>query len=931
MSKKKKAPVTRERRREAEAAANTEKLRLWQERLAQSDREWSPEVARMDRREEIYGGSHKLKPLVHCDQKDNKATHVRNIVFENIESQISSSIPQPKVTPRRQQDEHLAQIIEHFIRNELKRQNFAAMNDMDERTVPIQGGSLFHQEWDNSRRTHTTVGAQKTSLIHPKQLAPQPGVYTDVEDMDWVILKIPTTKEAVWRKYGISVKGESESEPQIRSTGSENLNEDAVTQYIGYARNDTGGIDRYSWVNDKELEDLVNYQARRIPTCARCGRVRPMPGQVISNNVQQLPPPTLTPSQEIRDQVSAGRQMAMSLAEKAILPEDELDGSFLEGIEMVPGKEPNVTYDGGACPWCGGNKWETKEQEYEEVILPVKTKLGREIPGEYPGTDEFGAPVMVPTKIPFYKPDISEINGQEKSYGTGVILDTKLFDGVSPRNWGKVLSDFVYKHLAGTELTVYDENGNPETIHLAKSNERVWKDGAKNSHRVIDKLAGYRGNDTRAKAIVQMSEVLATSKYEKSTDEHSHQWMDENGWAFRKVYLQSEDGNIYEATLNIAKGREYNTLYEINRVHLIDKKETSASIPSTDDRQRPRYQEPGMGRTQSEVSNEASQVPDTKAPSLHVQNELASTPIDSVADRGADVKYSISERQEEGTEKNEITRDGLKGKAKRKLQEHENKLMYEISRALGITFYGENDRMMDIIHEMSDEYLRTGAISDDTQNKLYKRLIEEGKAVNREFFEKYEKVLKHMRKQKITVSREEQKEIVNYREIKDRAWPNIQLVTNGGTTVSEAYQELTAMAPELFPAEIAETGDQLKRIVNMGISIRISENFKADYEGETVSDRMRIVKNDFLAAIGEAASNFREVRRYAEDKSGEKDKPEEISLEEAEELWANLKDARKNYETPCLRHSPSSSWKSTISTVRSSKIFPESIRAKPSG
>ena len=64
---------------------------------------------------------------------------------------------------------------------------------MQERTVPIQGGAIFWMEWDNSKRTHTTVGENTVTPVHPKQLAPQPAVYTGIEDMDWVILKIPTT------------------------------------------------------------------------------------------------------------------------------------------------------------------------------------------------------------------------------------------------------------------------------------------------------------------------------------------------------------------------------------------------------------------------------------------------------------------------------------------------------------------------------------------------------------------------------------------------------------------------------------------------------------------------------------------------------------------------------------------------------------------
>lgn len=197
---------------------------------------------------------------------------------------------------------------------------------------------------------------------------------------------------------------------------------------------------------------------------------------------------------------------------------------------------------------------------------------------------------------------ISTISGEKAAYGQGVLLDTNIFDGVRPRAWGQVLSDFVYKNLAGKEMTVYDESGNAEIIYLAKENDRVRKDGAKNSHKVLDKLAGFRGDQVRAQAIVQLSEVLQASRYENSTDEHSHQWLDENGWIFRKVYLQTKDGKIYEATLNIADGRNQKTLYEVNRVHQIDKKETPASIPSTDNSQRSRYQEPGMGGTQSEVT-----------------------------------------------------------------------------------------------------------------------------------------------------------------------------------------------------------------------------------------------------------------------------------------------------------------------------------------
>lgn len=161
-----------------------------------------------------------------------------------------------------------------------------------------------------------------------------------------------------------------------------------------------------------------------------------------------------------------------------------------------------------------------------------------------------------------------------------MLLDTDLFDGIHPRNWGKKLREFVYNNLAGSELTMYDENGNPEAVFIANEKDRVQKLSAKNNHRVIDKLARNSGDNIRSLATVHLSEALLTSKNETSTDEHSHQWMDENGWRYRTVYLQDVSGNIFTATLNIANGRNGGILYDINNIRKVDnaKRETTGGV-----------------------------------------------------------------------------------------------------------------------------------------------------------------------------------------------------------------------------------------------------------------------------------------------------------------------------------------------------------------
>ena len=138
-----------------------------------------------------------------------------------------------------------------------------------------------------------------------------------------------------------------------------------------------------------------------------------------------------------------------------------------------------------------------------------------------------------------------------------------------------------YAHKQRFELCTFDENGNEQTVYLARENDRVRKDGANNSHRVIDKLARYKGDNTKVLAVVHISELLATSEHEKNTDEHNHQWMDSRGWEYRKTYVQDTAGNIYSATLNIARGNDRNILYDINNVRRIDEGSTAGGVVSS--------------------------------------------------------------------------------------------------------------------------------------------------------------------------------------------------------------------------------------------------------------------------------------------------------------------------------------------------------------
>lgn len=365
---------------EAEEVKSKDKLRLWQERLENNEAAYQTELSRMDKREALYKGDRTLKAIVRGERKF-EAIHVRNIVAELIEAQVDASIPQPKVTARHKEDEHLARIIEDMLRNELDRLPTEQIIDMMERTVPIQGSAELLVEWDNTQRTHSTIGELVLTQLHPRQVIPQDGVYSGIESMDYIIVKAPQTKTWIERRYGVSVSDEGESEPDIKGAGS-GESSDLVTQYIAYYRNDHGGIGKYSWVNDVELEDMEDYQARRLRRCKKCGQIESADVQPMAPTMDGTPP--------------------------------------TEEIEHKP----------GVCPYCGGTSWEETQEDYEELSQDIVRSDGTVIPAfreeMIPATDDMGLPMVdpytgqpmitvqrTPTRIPYYTPNIYPVLQQK--------------------------------------------------------------------------------------------------------------------------------------------------------------------------------------------------------------------------------------------------------------------------------------------------------------------------------------------------------------------------------------------------------------------------------------------------------------------------------------------------------------------------------------
>lgn len=399
------------------------KLRLWQERLQAAENAIEGERARMKKREKLYEGDHTIYGAGGRAQAGadgvSEATHVRNVCFEMVETQVDSTIPSPKVTAVRPEDEELADIVENLLRDVMDRLPMERINDEGERISPVQGGHGLLVDWLDSVSGRDWLGDLRVQLIHPRCIVPQAGVY-QVADMDWLFLKTPQTRRQIRVNYGVELGGENESDPEARRLGDgPDTTEEIVTMVTAYYRNKSGGIGRLRWVNDTVLEDLDDCQVRRIHRCKACGAVGD--GRKCS--------------------YCGSTKFETDTEEDEVLTEDITlrDGTVIPAMSMV-------------------------RDELGQPVLEELTE-GRDV---LPQLRASGGPavrhtrlVQAPTRIPYYKPDVYPLVVRKNVSLPGRFFGGSDIDAIADQQntLNKLSTKINAKVLGGGSFTTVPEGG----------------------------------------------------------------------------------------------------------------------------------------------------------------------------------------------------------------------------------------------------------------------------------------------------------------------------------------------------------------------------------------------------------------------------------------------------------------------------------------
>lgn len=320
----------------------------------------------LDRHYNQYKGDPSIDPLPDDSGQGNpaKASVVRNITYELIESQVTTYIPTPKcdAISYSERSVRCAMSTEKYLRSLRNAMPVEELNDLCERFTYIYGGSVWLAEWDESQKTHDTVGGIKLSCLSPRQFIGQPYIYR-IEDMEYCFISFETTKEELVRRFDIS------HEKAEETANDQNQDDDTATMYVCYYRDEDDNVCQYIWSDSVELLDLEKYYSRKREYCIRCGKKK----QLCTCEA---------PEYESRDE------------EYEELKEDIV---LSDGETIIPAESP--VYDEQGNPVL------------EDVNLPMTDELGQAI-SVFDKASGLTMPVMEhrqiqktePTKIPFYKP-----------------------------------------------------------------------------------------------------------------------------------------------------------------------------------------------------------------------------------------------------------------------------------------------------------------------------------------------------------------------------------------------------------------------------------------------------------------------------------------------------------------------------------------------
>lgn len=226
----------------------------------------------------------------------------------------------------------------------------------------------------------------------------------------------------------------------------------------------------------------------------------------------------------------------------------------------------------------------------------------------------------------------------------------------------------------------------------------------------------------------------------------------------------------------------------------------------------------------------------------------------------------------------------------------ENRMVNELAENLSVPGQAKREVLQPMAEEALRSFFTDGQLDRAKLNDLFETAYKAGVEEDQQYIEQYGDLKSLIKGTKLTLSEYDQKNIADWNLFRRAAFGTLTLGKDG-RAVDSFYQELQEMAPELFPADITAPSDQLMQIYDVARGIQKVQKTLDEYYGPQAASFKKWQQANFTESIDRLTSGLRVAQRYLEAQNKAKEKlaiPQTAA--ETEQMWKQLKDARKVYE-----------------------------------
>lgn len=220
--------------------------------------------------------------------------------------------------------------------------------------------------------------------------------------------------------------------------------------------------------------------------------------------------------------------------------------------------------------------------------------------------------------------------------------------------------------------------------------------------------------------------------------------------------------------------------------------------------------------------------------------------------------------------------DILQPEERRVVNDAADALRRKLMQAMSIPNTAQNrTALREAANRIAEEWANTRSVPQTLVDSIFEKAWVDGVVVDDAFYNEYKPIKDHLRGQKITLNEADRANFADWADFRKSTVGTLRIVNEGGLPVDIAYSELSDMAPELFPRDIAHPADQLRRMAEVGKQIHRTKQTLERALGEDAADFYAEKKSEFEAEVDAAVRTWSELVAGAEEREARRKHAEE--------------------------------------------------------